>query len=130
MMLLVAFLVLSDTAPASIEGYWINPSRSVIVEIAPCGEQLCGTVTWASDKAKADAAKGGTRDLVGARLMSGFIEKKTGWWDGRLFIADLNRTCRADITEMGEDRLKVRGCAIGKTLCKSQEWTRARASAP
>ena len=55
--------------PAAIDGRWVNPEGSVIIAIAPCGEAHCGTVTWASDKAKADARQG-TDKLVGTQLLA------------------------------------------------------------
>jgi uncharacterized protein (DUF2147 family) len=40
-------------AAAPIASEWRNPSNSVHIRIDRCGGQaLCGTVTWASDKAQ------------------------------------------------------------------------------
>ena len=49
----IALMLLIQAAPAqSIDGRWINPDKSVIIQIAPCGEARCGTVEWASAAAK------------------------------------------------------------------------------
>lgn len=95
--------------------------------IAPCGEALCGHVEWASDKAQADARKGGTDPLVGVELLSGFVPKGEGRWRGRLFVPDLNNRSRAELRLLGPDQVKVTGCAIGRILCKSEVWTRTEA---
>lgn len=119
-LLLAAWL--ADGTP---EGRWTHPNGSVTVAIAACGEAWCGTVVEATAKAKADAAKGGTTDLVGTQLMTGFLPAGEGKWKGRLFVPDINFRARAELRLIGPDRLSVRGCMAGKMLCKSQTWTRA-----
>lgn len=122
---LVASLLTVQPAPANdVEGHWRNPSGTVVISIASCGDALCGHVQWASDKAKADARDAGTSELVGKQLLSGFTTNGNGRWKGRLFIPDLNHRSNAEIRLLGADRLKVTGCAIGRMLCKSQLWTR------
>ena len=121
----VLLLLAALTAESSLEGKWTNPQGSVTVAIAPCGEAWCGTVVWASDKARADAAKGGTESLIGTQLMTGFTAAGEGKWKGRLFVPDINFRSRAEIRVIDPNRLSVRGCMAGKFICKSQTWTRA-----
>jgi uncharacterized protein (DUF2147 family) len=118
-------LVAAQAADTTPLGLWSNPSGSVSVVIAPCGDALCGRVESASDKAKADARKGGTDPLVGVELLSGFTAADEGRWKGRLFIPDLNRRSRAELRMIAPDQLKVTGCAVGRVVCKSQIWVRA-----
>lgn len=80
------------TAPAPVVGTWRNPSGSVRIAIRPCGPNLCGTVVAASDKAKADAARGGTPNLIGSRLFDGLTPAGPNRWTGRVFVPDLNRS--------------------------------------
>lgn len=43
----IGLLTLASAEPPpqnSVEGRWINPARTVIVEIAQCNDALCGTV--------------------------------------------------------------------------------------
>ena len=124
MLALLSMLLAMMSESVPIEGSWVNPSGSVTVEIAPCGDAWCGTVVAASDKAKADAARGGTPDLVGTLLMTEFRLAKENLWRGRLFVPDLNRRSKADLRLLDDGTLKVRGCAVGRTICKSQIWTR------
>ncbi len=112
-----------DQAAQVIEGRWINPEASVIILVGPCGERLCGTVQWASDQAKEDARKG-TDQLVGAQLLTDVRQVRENRWQGRLFVPDVNRTVHAKIKLVGPDQLKVSGCAIGRSLCRSQTWNR------
>ena len=126
-MLLLALLaaMAPDTA---IDGRWINPGGSVIIDIAPCGEARCGTVKWASDAAKADARKGTDR-LVGSDILTGLVERKPGQWRGKLFIPDRNMRATANIQAIGERQLKVSGCTL-RVLCRSQYWNRSDGPLP
>lgn len=85
--------------------------------------RLAGTVDWASEEAKEDSRKG-TDQLVGAQLLSNVRQREDGRWDGRLFIPDVNRRVHAKIQLLDEAHLKVSGCALGRSLCKSQVWVR------
>src|SRR6476620_8425949 len=116
-MAITALLALA-AAQAPIEGLWKNPSGSVIMAIAPCGDLLCGTVKWASEKAKKDAAKG-TKQLIGADLLTALKAVAEGQWKGRLFVPDQKMRVHAQINLLSQDQLKVSGCALGKSLCKS-----------
>ena len=123
MLLTAMLLVASD--PAALTGRWRNPSGSVTVLIEPCGDALCGTVAAASDRARADARRGGTANLVGTRLMTGFKPAGSDKWRGRMFVPDINHRSKAELRIVGPSRLKVTGCMVGRMICKSQIWTRA-----
>ena len=121
---LMLLLAAQAGAAGSIEGRWRSPGGNSIISIAPCGGSLCGTVDWASDRAKKDASKT-TAQLVGTQLLTGLTQGKDGRWQGRLFIPDKNIRVRAKIQLMSPQQLKVSGCLAGKSLCRSAVWTRA-----
>lgn len=110
--------------PEAIRGHWMNPSRSVIVQLAPCGNAMCGTVTWASEKAQQDARRGVDK-LIGAQLLTGFRRGSNGSWRGKVFVPDLNIRVTGKIQPISERQLKVSGCALGGSLCRSQIWLRS-----
>lgn len=121
----IAFLALTAAqgAPqAPIEGRWINPTHSVIVDIAQCGDAMCGTVQWATAQAKQDAAKG-TPTLVGTQLLTE-LQQKGDTWEGKLFVPDQNLRLEAKLQPEGDQQLKISGCAVGGLICDSQLWTR------
>jgi uncharacterized protein (DUF2147 family) len=121
-----AGLAVSTTASAqgdpSIHGVWRNPKNSVHVEIKPCAAGACGYVVWATEKAKADAREGGTKELIGLQLLRDFSQDKKGTWRGKVFVPDLNRTFTGSAELDGPATLKAKGCFV--ILCKSQTWTR------
>jgi uncharacterized protein (DUF2147 family) len=116
-------------APASIEGTWRSPGGNSIITIAPCGTNLCGTVAWASEQAKKDSAKA-TNQLVGTQLLTGLQSDKKGRWQGKLFIPDKNMRVTAKIERISDAQLRVSGCAVGKSFCKSTLWTRVDGPLP
>lgn len=116
---------LGSAAPVDgSSGVWRNPGDSVHIRAHPCGRTMCGTVIWASEKAKADAKRGGTDPLIGAQLFSGFVQEKNGVWRGKVFVPDIGKTFSGTITVVNERRLRGAGCLIGRIGCKSQIWTR------
>jgi uncharacterized protein (DUF2147 family) len=111
------------SAGAPFEGRWANPKRSVIIEVAPCGPAYCGTVVWASAKAKENAREGGTRNLIGTRLIEGIRPDGNGGFKGRGFVPKQNIHASATIRKAGPDVMVVKGCALG-VICKEQRWTK------
>ncbi len=125
---LLLALAVQATPASSIEGRWRSPGGNSIIGVAPCGSTVCGTVIWASAKAKQDARKA-TDQLIGTQILTG-LEQKGDGWQGRLFIPDRNMRVTAKIRLMNEGQLKVAGCAVGKSLCKSAVWTRVEGPLP
>ncbi|MBA4780545.1 MAG: DUF2147 domain-containing protein [Blastomonas sp.] len=106
----------------TIHGTWENPTGDVRVVTQPCGENLCGKVSWASDLAKKDAAAGGTPNLVGTSLLRDYRLTKPGHWKGNVFVPDLGGTYYSTIKLLDAGRIKISGCILGGLLCKSQIW--------
>ena len=113
-------------SPGAVEGRWINPGKTVVIDIAPCAEALCGTVVWATAQAQQDARKG-TPNLIGTQLLTG-LQAKGELWQGKLFVPDQRLHATAKIAAEGVGQLKVSGCEIG--ICKSQVWSRLEGPLP
>lgn len=111
-------------AATPIDGKWTNPKRSVVIDMSPCGPSWCGKVVSASANARADAREGGTPDLVGRNLLSGFKPDGKGGWTGRVFLPKRNMHATGTIRMAGPNAIVVKGCAIAGLICKDQRWTR------
>jgi uncharacterized protein (DUF2147 family) len=121
--ILALLAVAAAQEPATtIEGRWVNPARSVIIDIAPCGTALCGTVAWANAQARQDAGKGAPA-LVGTQLLTG-LQPSGDRWKGKLFVPDRKVRVTARLRLIGGRQLKVSGCAMGGLVCDSQVWSR------
>jgi uncharacterized protein (DUF2147 family) len=119
-----AAVPVTASAQAAIEGHWRNPKGSVVVRVTQCGDAYCGTVVEASDKAKATARRGGTRKLVGTRILSGVRPTGDGMFKGQAFDPKRNIRAPATIRLLGPSTLIVRGCVISGIICKEQRWSR------
>lgn len=118
-------LASGSAAPAAdIRGDWVNPRGTVIIRIVDCESGLCGTVVWSAPAAQRDAIRGGTADLNGTRVMSGFLPSSERRWRGTLFLPDQNRTVKATIELKNRNALQVKGCELAGLLCRSQSWNR------
>lgn len=111
------------SSATSTASEWRNPKNTVHIRLRSCGgDRMCGTVIWASDKAKADAARGGTEQLVGANLFRDFRQVAPGSYKGRVFVPDMNRTFSGHMRIEGNSMIG-KGCVLG-LICKQQVWTR------
>ncbi|SNS57186.1 Uncharacterized conserved protein, DUF2147 family [Sphingomonas laterariae] len=119
-------LLLGGANQDRTEGLWRNPKNSVHVRSHRCGASMCGTVVWANDKAKADARRGGTEELVGLQLFKDFTQDEGGNWRGRVYVPDIDKTFSGTIEVIDVNTIKGSGCLIGKIGCKSQTWARIK----
>jgi uncharacterized protein (DUF2147 family) len=125
---LAALTATRGPPPTQIEGLWMNPIRSAIIAIAPCGDALCGKVVWASARGKREAAKGAS-NVVGTTVLTG-VRTRDGRWTGTLFIPDDDIHVDAQLQLAGNRQLKLTGCAFAGLFCRSQMWTRTDGPLP
>lgn len=109
---------------AAIYGVWSNAKGTLHVQTAGCGERLCGSVVWATEKAKTDSLKGGVTQLVGTQLLQEYRKIGADTWAGRVFVPDMGRSFSSRIQRLPSGELKISGCLIGGFICKSQTWHR------
>lgn len=102
-------------APAPVTGRWLTPERDAMVEVAPCGAQLCGRIVRilrpnpnrpAVDRNNPDPAQR-TRPIQGLTILSGFTPGGDRW-KGRIYDPRSGRTYRSELTREG-GTLKVKG---------------------
>ena len=121
----LALALLAVTVPvsaaaqaAALEGRWANPKRSVIVNVARCGDGYCGTVSWASASNRAKGVKPGTRVLSDLKPLGDNVYR------GRALEPKRNISGSATVHQNGPNVMVVKGCAVMGLFCKEQRWTR------
>lgn len=102
----------------ALEGKWANPKRSVIVNVAKCGDAFCGTVSWASPRNREKGVAPGTRVLSDLRPDGG------GSYKGRAYEPKRGIRGSATVRQVGPNVMVVKGCAIAGLFCRDQRWTR------
>lgn len=118
----------AGAVPAGVLGRWVNPKHTAVVDTAPCGNRLCGTVACASPEAIEKAREKGTTQLVGTQLLERLEQKPDKRWRGKVFVPDMQGRFAAIMTPLSNDRIEVKGCILGGLLCKKQVWTRIPAN--
>jgi len=124
---LAAFVLAAMPALASakspLEGQWKH--GSMVIEIAPCGSKLCGTVVKASANQQRKAQNGSGTELIGARLITDIEQTGPATYKGRVFAADRNVYANGTVRMVSQDRLDVKGCVL-LVICKSRSYDRVR----
>jgi uncharacterized protein (DUF2147 family) len=111
----------SADAKSPLEGRW--KKGNLVIQISPCGSQLCGTVVRASAKQQAKAERGSGTNLIGARLIRDIEKTGANSYRGKVFLPDRNMHARGTIRQVSANTLAVKGCVLG-VICKSQTWQR------
>jgi uncharacterized protein (DUF2147 family) len=111
------------SAKSPLEGQWKH--GSMVIEIAPCGSKLCGTVVKASANQQRKAQNGSGTELIGARLITDIEQTGPATYKGRVFAADRNVYANGTVRMVSQDRLDVKGCVL-LVICKSRSYDRVR----
>lgn len=113
----------------NVLGRWLTDDKAGVVEIAPCGNALCGKLAAVLDpKAPTQdinnpdpALKG--RPLAGIAILTGLTRDGAGWSGGEAYDPKTGHTYRASIRVAEDGRLDVTGCVL--LICRTRHWTRS-----
>ncbi len=126
-----------DTAPevAPEAGRWLTESGNLEVEIAPCGQALCGTVVKvianrSMSKPDAAMAAADTRSPLDMKILTGFVPSGDGEWTGRIYNRENGETYDCLMSLAAPDQLKVRGYKGIPMFGKTQVWRRVSTGSP
>lgn len=115
---------------ADAKGEWIRPSGASKIKIVPCGNALCGSLSWLreprNDSKNPDPAKR-SRPLLGTQIVQSMVPTgKDSQWKGKVYNAEDGKTYTGFITMPSPDKLKLEGCVMGGLICKGETWTRVK----
>lgn len=119
-------------------GIWFDDTGQGAIEIAPCGERLCGRIVWLKEptsqdgQALTDALNPDPRErqrpICGLQIIGGLEPQPNGKWDrGWIYDPKEGKSYDVEISLRGPDRLQVKGYLGVKFLSESFIWTRAPA---
>ena len=102
----------ASATPAPV-GAWRVANGNAVIDIRPCGENLCGYV--ASDTS--------SDSFVGQQV---FIDMRPEGDDWSGTIVDLKNGQRyaGKISLLDDKKLNVEGCIMGGFFCGGQQWSR------
>jgi uncharacterized protein (DUF2147 family) len=113
-------------AAAPVSGRWLTGDGKGIVDIGPCGAQLCGRISKLladtngppTDRNNPDP-KMRTRPLIGLNILSAFKDAGTKW-EGQIYSPERGKTYRSVMFLNKNGTLTVKGCI--SFLCETQIW--------
>lgn len=93
---------------------------SGLIEVAPCGAKLCGTLVKSFDSSGAEKAS----DNIGRKIISDTVPTGGGQYKGKVYSPDRDKTYNSKL-QLNGDSLKVSGCVIG--ICRDGgTWQRVK----
>ncbi|MGR3636076.1 MAG: DUF2147 domain-containing protein [Shimia sp.] len=100
------------TEPGDTGGY-------LHVKVAPCGSNICGTITKAFDETGAEVAN---YEHAGKRMLWDMNADGGGKYSGgQVWAADSDKTYKSKMSLSGST-LTVKGCVA--VICRGQDWKR------
>ncbi len=111
---------------ADVAGVWIDHTGQGAVEIAPCGNRLCGRVVWLKDPEH--RSKTGKR-ICGAQIL-GDLRKQAAnaWGDGWIYNPEDEERFSAALELASANTLRVTGYLGIRLLGETFTWKRATTS--
>lgn len=143
---LLALWVLLSATPASAQGptpigVWQESSQRIQVEVAPCGDRLCGKLVWfrwprdAAGLPLVDLRNPDptlrTRPLLGLTILQGL--RRTGertWADGRIYNPNDGVNYKARMSIRDDGSVRMRAYVLLPLLGKTYVWTRVSQEVP
>lgn len=127
LMLACVLIAAPAAAAGSVTGSWLTDDRDGIVEIAPCGDHICGRLVKSLvpikgvpvDRNNPDPALR-NRPIIGLPVLLGFVQEDEVW-HGRIYDPRRGRHYKATLERVAPDRLKVRGCI--SVICRTIMWS-------
>lgn len=116
------------------QGRWITASGNLEVEIAPCGESLCGTVTKVlGNRSMSQPGQpmqaADSRPALGLRLLTDLRPGAGGTWQGRIYNRENGQTYDCELRLIAADQLQLRPLGMA-AMAGAQVWRRAAGDAP
>jgi uncharacterized protein (DUF2147 family) len=129
--LVAAALLMTPAAVlAGPAGKWRVADGTAHIQIAPCGQSLCGSIAWMSDGGAGRDDKNPdpaqrNRPLMGLPILQ-LQQGGDNLWTGRVYNANDGQNYSARIYLQNESVLKIEGCVQGTNICGEESWNRVR----
>lgn len=118
-------------------GVWLHANKRIQVEIAPCGDKLCGKMIWfrwpndAAGLPLVDVRNSNpalrSRPLLGLMILQGLRRAGGNTWDGgKIYNPDDGVDYNSIMTIHADGTLHVRAYVLVPLLGKTLIWTRVR----
>jgi uncharacterized protein (DUF2147 family) len=122
-------LVLVASPVYALSGRWITQSGNLEIDIAPCGDALCGTAVkvlanHSMSQPGVEMANAGAPAL-GLKILRDFVPDGDNRWYGHIFNRENGKTYRCRMTLLDSGALEIRPYIGLPLFGQSQIWPRA-----
>jgi len=127
--LFALMLVLAASPVYALSGRWITQSGNLEVEIAPCGDALCGTAVkvlanHSMSNPGAEMADTGAPAL-GLKVLRDFVQDGDNRWSGSIYDRENGKTYRCRMSLLDSGDLEIRAYVGLPIFGTTQIWRRA-----
>ncbi len=120
---LLAAPAVAQPMPA-VTGYWLTLDRSTVLDVQPCGANLCGRIVgMVRDPGRPMPTDEHGVPECGMTIMRGFRRTAANLWQGDILDPDHGRDYTAEFW-LGEGGLHLRGYVGLPLFGMTQVWTR------
>jgi len=119
----------------AVSGFWYTEGHEGIVELYPCGDEICGRLHWIQDDGTEPVSRDmrnpdpdlRARPLCHLKFMGGFTPDGQGRYsDGWIYSPRHGATFNAEMKLIDHNTLDLRGYIFFPFLGESQTWKRAK----
>lgn len=128
-----ALEAIAADAPAAQQtgavGRWLTQSGNFEIDIAACGQALCGTVVrvlgnQSMSRPGTEMKPADTKSVMGMKILSELVPSDDGTLQGRIYNRENGKTYDCRVTPLAPDQLEIRAYKFLPIFGKSQVWTR------
>jgi len=130
--LLLLVSVPAAAAAPDVTGLWLTDDGKGVVDVQPCGQNMCGKIVRVLDRGPGvpatdvnnPVASRRNRPIVGLQVLSGFRPGTNEWKDGRAYDPKKGSSYSSSMRLNRDGSLRITGCVL--FVCQSVRWTRTR----
>lgn len=122
----------ANSADDPVVGTWWNEKKTAQITIQPCGESVCGNISWMQEPNREDGTPKldinnddeslRSRPILGLQIIGGFEKEESGKWDdGDIYNPQDGNTYSSNLAINEDGTLAVEGCVL--FLCQAQIWS-------
>jgi uncharacterized protein (DUF2147 family) len=121
----------SAQRPAAV-GRWLTESGNFEIDIAPCGEALCGSVARvlgnrSMSQPSVETKPVDAKPALGMKILSELVPTDDGEWQGQIYNRENGKTYDCRVSSPAPNQLEIRAYKFLPIFGKTQVWTRVAA---
>ncbi|MEO0369201.1 MAG: DUF2147 domain-containing protein [Pseudomonadota bacterium] len=121
-----AFITSANANQFDVFGTFLTEEKNSQIEIAACGDSVCGKVVWLNPETLEDGVTPETatskkgEKVLGLTMLQGFEKARKDWRDGTIYDPGKDKTYASRLKRLDDGNLEVKGCIA--FICQTQIW--------